>query len=519
MITDDMLDADIAILAKKGRGKTYTAKGLVERLLRAEKRVLVLDPLSTWWGLKSSADGENEGFPVAVFGGPHGDMPMTEAMARPLAQIIAKGNLPAVVDLGSLPKAAWQRIVRDMLDELFQRNRDPLWIVLEEADVFAPQQPREGDSAAVLGEVDRIARRGRAFGFRLISITQRPARLHKDVLTQLSTLIALGVTSPQDREAVKSWVEGNADRDKAREVMDSLASLPVGEGWVWAPDFDVLERTRFPLITTLDTSATPRAGERRIEPKRLAQIDLDPLRAALKVDVSEPVKTEERSAIWNKARAEGYEAGLVDGERTGRAKERARIMIAVNAALRVDHDPEAPPLVTAHVAPAAAPKPGKARTVLSNHANGLPLTAARMLDALDTNPPIRMSWNSLAASVGNKARGGHFNSMRKALLDGRHVIEEGSLVRHAAPSDTAAPPMSGADLARHLRNQWKSMLGGRAAQIIGLLEDGPASKPEIAARLGCAPHGGHWNAAWKSLRDNDLIAESNGQMILKGDLA
>jgi DNA helicase HerA-like ATPase len=92
------------------------------------------------------------------------------------------------------------------------------------------------DMTRVLGEVDRIARRGRNFGFRLISITQRPAKLHKDVLTQLSTLVGLGVTRPQDRDAVKAWVDGNADREQARVVYDSLAKLPVGEGWVWAPD-------------------------------------------------------------------------------------------------------------------------------------------------------------------------------------------------------------------------------------------------------------------------------------------
>jgi len=81
-----------------------------------------------------------------------------------------------------------------------------------------------GDMTRVLGEVDRIARRGRNFGFRLISITQRLAKLNKDVLTQLSTLIALGVTSPQDRDAIKAWVDGNADRDKARDVYDSQSA-------------------------------------------------------------------------------------------------------------------------------------------------------------------------------------------------------------------------------------------------------------------------------------------------------
>src|SRR5215469_16522180 len=47
-IPDAALDADIAILGKKGRGKTFTAKGIVERLLEMQRRVLVLDPLSTW---------------------------------------------------------------------------------------------------------------------------------------------------------------------------------------------------------------------------------------------------------------------------------------------------------------------------------------------------------------------------------------------------------------------------------------------------------------------------------------
>src|SRR6266567_2427019 len=43
-IPDAALDADVAILGKKGRGKTYVAKGLVERLLQMQRRVLALDP-------------------------------------------------------------------------------------------------------------------------------------------------------------------------------------------------------------------------------------------------------------------------------------------------------------------------------------------------------------------------------------------------------------------------------------------------------------------------------------------
>jgi uncharacterized protein len=99
-------------------------------------------------------------------------------------------------------------------------------------------------------------------------------KLHKDVLTQLSTLVALGVTSRQDRDAIKPWVDGNADRDQARKVYESLAALPVGEGWIWAPDHNLLKHVRFPAIHTLDTSKTPKAGDARITAPVLASADV-----------------------------------------------------------------------------------------------------------------------------------------------------------------------------------------------------------------------------------------------------
>ncbi len=69
-------------------------------------------------------------------------------------------------------------------------------------------------------------------------------------------------------------MDGNADRDQARKVYDSLAKLPVGKGWIWAPDHDLLERVKFPAIHTLDTSKTPQAGDLRITAPVLASADL-----------------------------------------------------------------------------------------------------------------------------------------------------------------------------------------------------------------------------------------------------
>ena len=76
----EIMATHVAIVGKTGSGKTYTAKGLVERLLEANRRVIVLDPTGAWWGLRSKADGA-PGFPIPVLGGEHGDVPLAEGDA------------------------------------------------------------------------------------------------------------------------------------------------------------------------------------------------------------------------------------------------------------------------------------------------------------------------------------------------------------------------------------------------------------------------------------------------------
>ena len=90
------LDDRIAIVGTAGSGKTYTAKGFVERLLDAGAQVTVLDPLGVWWGLRAGAAG-NPGYPVTVFGGRHADVPITADIGAPLGQLIAEQALSRII--------------------------------------------------------------------------------------------------------------------------------------------------------------------------------------------------------------------------------------------------------------------------------------------------------------------------------------------------------------------------------------------------------------------------------------
>jgi len=63
---------------------------------------------------------------------------------------------------------------------------------------------------------------GRNRGIGVTLINQRAATINKDVLTQLDTLLAFRNVAPQDRKALKEWVEYHAAEGDFDEFMKSL---------------------------------------------------------------------------------------------------------------------------------------------------------------------------------------------------------------------------------------------------------------------------------------------------------
>ena len=176
------LDERLAIVGTSGSGKTYAARGLLERVMAGGGRVCVVDPLGAWWGLGRGADGGPPPFPVAVFGGPRADVPLTPGMAAALGRLVGTQPIACVVDVSNLGNAAAQRtFMATFTEALYWANTEPLHLILDDADLWVPQrvQPNGRD---LLNNVEEIVRRGRMRGFVPWLITQRPAVLHKDVL-------------------------------------------------------------------------------------------------------------------------------------------------------------------------------------------------------------------------------------------------------------------------------------------------------------------------------------------------
>ncbi len=277
----DAVTATFGILGKKGRGKTHTAAVVVEGLIKSGVPTTVLDPTGAWYGLRSSADGESPGLPVVIFGGEHGDVPLTADSGGRIAEILVERRFPAVLDMSVLRKNDRRRFAAEFLETLYQRNRLPHHVVIDEADEVAPQRSYAGVER-LLGAAEDIVRRGRIRGLGVTMISQRPAALSKSVLSQVDALIVLGLTAPQDVGAVDDWVSSHSDPEQAKQLKASLPSLPVGHAWVWSPEWlGVTQRIQVHQRGTFDSSSTPRAGARRIVPSEWAHVDVAEIHAQL----------------------------------------------------------------------------------------------------------------------------------------------------------------------------------------------------------------------------------------------
>src|ERR1051325_4050354 len=285
-IPEAALNQHIAILGKTGSGKTWAAKTIVEHLLDQKRQVCVLDPTGAWWGLRLAADGKGRGYDMVLLGGKHADIPLSDKSGAAVARLVTQQGANVIIDTTGFTVGEYTRWFIDFAGTLYTTIQHPLHLVIDEAHYFMPQgKAPDIDAGKMIHAGNRLMSGGRSLGIRGFLITQRPAKLHKDSLTCADTLIAMRVIAPQDRQAIKDWIDGAGDPVQGKAVLDSLAQLKRGEGWAWYPEGAYLERVSFPAIKTYDSSATPTHGAK--EGPKVGEINLEEVKAAMAAAVKE----------------------------------------------------------------------------------------------------------------------------------------------------------------------------------------------------------------------------------------
>lgn len=280
------LDEHHAIVGATGSGKTVTAKGEVEQLLRQRRHLCIIDPTDAWYGLRSNLAGDGpSGFDIPIFGGRHSDggLVISPRDGDAIARLIIEERISAIVSLHHLHDEDDQRaFLAPFVKRLRAKPRGNFHLIVDEADEVCPQTAPDALAFSLTRDMTWIAKRGRLHGFVLTVITQRPADIAKSVLSQATTIIAHQLVAPQDLTAIDAYLKAKGDKQVRAQVMGSLPSLDRGERWLYSPRIGLLERGRSPALTTFDSSRTPAPGEDFVEPKTLGQIDMSAIAAALK---------------------------------------------------------------------------------------------------------------------------------------------------------------------------------------------------------------------------------------------
>lgn len=539
-IPDTALNEHIAFLGSAGAGKTWAAKTAVERLFGTAP-ICIIDPTGAWWGLRLSRDGKFQGLEFLILGGDHGDLPITEHDGEKVATIVHGMMSNVIVDVSSMLLSEQRRFMTSFAEHIFKLNKKPLHLVVDEADGFMPQKPMR-DQNIMLNRMDRLVRRGRSRGFRVMLISQRPAVLNKDSLSQVGTLVAMRLRSPQDRAAIGTWIEGQADKKKGKEIVDGLPGMKRGEGWVWSPGHDVLEHVKFPDIMTFDSSADGGAGADGVTVGKMRDLDLGDIRALLGLDDAANVtsitdngagsytvkfKADEQARIEKSAELAGYDRGFRDGNVKGWSEAMKAVGDLV-AKIRTDQE------AWRREFDAALNEIGKMNTTANRIATvtGIPVAehfhersngfevhrretakmpkAERMiLTALAQHGPMDKA--RLAIMTCYAANGGGFqnaiSSLRsKSMIIGTDTIELTNMGKAAAPDHEKMPT------GRALVDWWRRnpVLGKAERLILDAVTTNkrPISKIALAEQTGYAVGGGGFSNALSRLRTLGLISGS-----------
>lgn len=292
-----------AILGRRGAGKSGTGRVMAEHELDAQHRIGVIDPKGDWYGLRATKTGRPSRFQIVVFGGAHADVDITDDMGQLLGRMLAESGNSFIIDLSGFSVAGMRRFMSAFAEAFFMANREPITLFVDEADQLAPQRV-PAEVAKLLHHMESLIRQGRQRGIFMWMLTQRPAVLNKNLLSQAETLIAMKLTGPHDRKAIREWMDAH-DPEMAQQVELQLPGLKVGEAFAWVPGADFLERVQFPLFSTFDSGRTPKHGE-KVGKVTLKKLDVGAMASLLKQDEAE----EEDELAIAKADLKASEADL-----------------------------------------------------------------------------------------------------------------------------------------------------------------------------------------------------------------
>ena len=232
------------VTGKSGSGKSNTASVLVENLLANNFPVLVVDTDGEYYGLKEEFELLHAGADDEC------DIQVSPEHAEKIASLALEGNVPIILDVsGYLDEDEAKELLLSVARHLFAKEKKlkkPFLMLVEEVHEYIPEGGGLDETGKML---IKIGKRGRKHGLGIVGISQRPADVKKDYITQCDWLVWHRLTWNNDTNVVSRII----DAEHASAVED----LGDGEAFLMTDWSESVRRVQFHRKRTFDAGATP----------------------------------------------------------------------------------------------------------------------------------------------------------------------------------------------------------------------------------------------------------------------
>ncbi|HEX8402269.1 MAG TPA: DUF87 domain-containing protein [Allosphingosinicella sp.] len=528
---DRLIGTHACVVANSGGGKS----GLIRRLLETTHgRVqhIVLDIEDEFYTLR-------ERFDYVIAGGDGGDAPITIDSAEGLALATLQHGFSLIVQLNDLGASAPQfvgRFLSAMISAPKQLWR-PVLVVVDEAQVFAPQ---DGATAATAGMKALIAQ-GRKRGFTAVYASQRIAKISADIRGGINNWLLGRVGQSLDRRAVADQLGFANSSAEARD----LQGLPDRSFWGFGPAiakepvlFRVADVTTTPVRpgqAKLPTPPPPEAlrailegiaastVEQKLDTAMAAYdagaevgqllVERDARIAELEAELA-ALRAEHEQLLGIDAECDRYQTGLgaieqlVADVRAGRGPFAIDAPAASATSLGVTAGETAPSGAGVEAFIAAAKTPRGAVVRVGGQPRPDPAgkphaMALKMVEKMDALAPARLTWRQLSSLLGYSPDGGYFRAGKRDALERGLLSANDQYVWSAKPGGAPLDRAAAFDL-------WLSILPEPAPKMMMVLAGGTRglSKQELADELGYSTSGGHFRKGLALMRQNGVSVET-----------
>ncbi|TKX77800.1 DUF87 domain-containing protein [Halorubrum sp. SD626R] len=240
----DVLTGRSFITGKSGSGKSNTASVVIENLLDNGFPVMIVDTDGEYYGLKEEYEILHAGADDEC------DIVVSPEHAEKLANLALEENVPIILDVsGYLEEDTANELLLEVVKQLFakeKRLKKPFLLVVEECHEYIPEGGGMDETGKML---IKVGKRGRKHGLGIVGISQRPADVKKDFITQCDWLCWHRLTWDNDTKVV--------GRILGSKYASAVEDLGDGEAFLMTDWDESIRRIQFHRKQTFDAGATP----------------------------------------------------------------------------------------------------------------------------------------------------------------------------------------------------------------------------------------------------------------------